>query len=94
MLPKGPAWGCKPLKTTIPTKLPVNLFYRDPIDCLQSLLHNPLVKDHIHFTPLRVFELSKKLMRKYSEWRTANVAWEMQVRVVPISFRFMSLLLA
>ena len=29
--------------------------------------------------PLRVFKTAEKLMRIYSEWRTGDVAWKMQV---------------
>jgi hypothetical protein len=79
MLPKGPKWMCKPLATVHPTKKPVNLFYRDGIECVESLLNNPLLADHISFTPLQVFKNAEKLVRIYSEWRTGLAAWEMQV---------------
>lgn len=80
MLPKGPEWLCKPWMTNVPTKTPIQLFYRDPLECIQSLLHHPLLKDHMHFTPMRVFETAAKTMRVYSEWMTGDVAWQMQVR--------------
>lgn len=68
------------MKTAYPTKHVIRLFYRDPLDCIQSLLESPLVKDHIHFTPLRIFKTAEKLVRVYNEWLTGDVAWRMQVR--------------
>lgn len=42
-------------------------------------MSNPLLKDVLQFEPLRVFKTAEKLMRVYSEWRTGDVAWKMQV---------------
>ncbi|KAF8628685.1 hypothetical protein AX14_011219, partial [Amanita brunnescens Koide BX004] len=78
MLPKGPQWMYKPWEPAAPTKRPLVLYYRDPLKCLQSLLHAPFIADQIHFTPLRVFESARRLARVYSEWRTGDAAWEMQ----------------
>jgi hypothetical protein len=39
------------------------------------------MKDYLHFTPLRVFKTAERLMRIYSEWRTGDIAWKMQVCV-------------
>lgn len=33
------------------TKNIVRLFYRDPLECIQSLLESPLIQDHIVFAP-------------------------------------------
>ena len=79
MLPAGPLWKCTLRKTVYPTKHPINLFYRDAIECVQLLMNNPLLKEALQFEPLRVFKTAEKLMRIYSEWRTGNVAWKMQV---------------
>ena len=79
MLPKGPSWKFKPWDTVQPTKRPLVLYYRDALECLQSLLHAPLHGDRIHFTPLKIFESARKLMRVYLEWWTGDAAWDMQV---------------
>ena len=79
MLPKGPEWQCKPLSTDCPTKRPLHLYYRDPLECIQSILFNPLVKDFISFSPFRLFESATKAMRLYTEWLSGDVAWSMQV---------------
>lgn len=81
-LPKGPKWDRKDCKPVHPTKSPLFLFTRDPVDCLQSLLRNPLIKDHLHFTPTRIFTTAAKVMRVYSEWITGDAAWKFQVGVL------------
>ena len=42
-------------------------------------MNNPLLKDALHFEPLRVFKTAERLTRIYNEWRTGDVAWKMQV---------------
>jgi Plavaka transposase len=75
----GPEWKCKPCTTVHLTKNKINLFYRDPIECLQSLMHSPLIKDFINFDPIRVFMTAAKLMRVYTEWLSGDTTWSMQV---------------
>ena len=79
MLPKGPEWQCKPCNSPYPTKKKVDLFYRDPLECIKSILSNPLVNDHIKFTPFRIYESAVNAMRIYTEWLSGDVAWSMQV---------------
>jgi hypothetical protein len=79
MLPKGPEWRWKRWTSPYPTKKKLDLFYRDPLACIQSILSNPLMKDHLQFLPLRIFDSATRAMRIYSEWLTGDVAWSMQV---------------
>jgi hypothetical protein len=79
MLPKGPEWRCKPWETAYPTKKPLHLYYRDPLECIQSILYHPLVKDYINLSPFRLYESAAKTMRFYTEWLSGDVAWSMQV---------------
>ncbi|KAJ7029673.1 hypothetical protein C8F04DRAFT_1187525 [Mycena alexandri] len=83
MLPKGPEWKAIPWATTYPTKKPLTLYYCDPLECLQFLLSNPLIQDHVHFTPFRLWSNSEKLMRIYTEWLSGDVAWEIQEQLPP-----------
>ncbi|KAJ7913327.1 hypothetical protein B0H13DRAFT_2232352 [Mycena leptocephala] len=62
-LPSGLAWMSVPWKTTYPTKKPLTLYYRDPLECIQNLLANPLVQDFIQFTPFRLWKTAERLMR-------------------------------
>ena len=67
------------MQTAYPTKYPMNLFYWDPIECLQSLMNHPLLKNALQFELLCVFKTTEKLMCIYSEWRMGDVTWKMQV---------------
>jgi hypothetical protein len=82
MLPSGPQWMVKQLQTEYPTKNKIYLYYRDPVKCLRSLMRSPLLKDHLDFTPRRLFENADKLTRVYTEWLSGDAAWSMQVRFV------------
>ena len=72
---------CKPIDTVYPTKNKIYLYYRDPVECLRSLMRNPLLKDCIEFTPRRLYTSAEKLVRVYTEWLSGEAAWSMQVRV-------------
>ena len=72
MLPMGP-------KTTYSTKKPLHIYYHDPLECIQSIIYHPLVKDFVRFSPFCLYESASKTMRFYTEWLSGNVAWSMQV---------------
>ncbi|KAJ6545132.1 hypothetical protein B0H10DRAFT_1969908 [Mycena sp. CBHHK59/15] len=78
MLPMGPQWTTKPWESIHPTKSALTLFYRDPLECLQWLLQNPLIQDYIHLTPFRLYKTAGKTMRVYNEWLSGDVAWRIQ----------------
>lgn len=72
------------MPTRCPTKKPVHLFYRDPMECIESLVRSPYLANHIHYTPMRVYEAASEVMRVYSEWMTGDAAWSMQVTGIAI----------
>ncbi|KAF7343798.1 hypothetical protein MSAN_01960800 [Mycena sanguinolenta] len=77
-LPSGPEWKVTAWRTPTPTKKPLMLYYRNPVECVQALLSNPLIQDFIHYTPFRLWETAEKLMRVYTEWLSGDVAWKIQ----------------
>jgi hypothetical protein len=79
MLPSGPRWKYKDIVTDVPMKRPLRLFYRDPIECLQSLLSNPNLADHIDFDCRKVYESADKGSRIYSSFMTGDHSWYLQV---------------
>jgi hypothetical protein len=81
MLPSGPRWKYKDIVTDNPTKRPLRLFYRDPIECLQSLLSNPRLADCIDFNCRKVYESADKDSRIYSSFMTGDHSWYLQVRL-------------
>jgi len=80
MLPSGPRWKCQIIPSIHATISPIRLFWRDPVDCLESLFSNPLFHDKLDFVPRRVYQTSASLLRVYSEWLTGDSAWKLQVR--------------
>ncbi|KAG2103464.1 uncharacterized protein F5147DRAFT_580548 [Suillus discolor] len=78
MLPKGPSWKCQPITSPHSTKHPIRLFWRDPVECLESLFSNPLFHDKLDFVPHRVYTTAARVLRVYSEWLTGDFAWDIQ----------------
>ena len=60
------------------TKDPLVLYYRDPVECIEFLMKNPLYSGRIQYTPRQDFDSSGD--RIYNDWITGNGAWDMQVR--------------
>ncbi|KAG2087543.1 uncharacterized protein F5147DRAFT_781308 [Suillus discolor] len=81
MLPKGPSWKCQIIPSLHHTKNPIQLFWRDPVECLEALFSNPLFHDKLDFVPRRVYTTAARLTRVYSEWLTGDSAWEFQSQV-------------
>jgi Plavaka transposase len=59
------------------TEEPIILYYRDALECVKTLISNPLLTGHIDFTPKRVFDSCSR--RQFGEWMTSDGAWFMQV---------------
>ncbi|KAI6004772.1 hypothetical protein EDD15DRAFT_2155216 [Pisolithus albus] len=80
ILPSPPPWKCQHVDTSPhQTKTVARLFYRDTVECLQTLLHNPLFTDSIDFSPYRVFTTAQRLVQVYSKWMSGDIAWRMQI---------------
>jgi hypothetical protein len=62
------------------TSLPLVLYHRNPLDCIQSLLDRPFLCESMEFAPRRTWEDSNWKSRVYSEIMTGNWAWQTQVR--------------
>ena len=90
MLPSGPPWLSKEMTTGCLTIEEVILYYRNPLQCLQSLLCNPLFSDHLEFVPYRIYEDASKQVRIFSEWLSGNVSWEIQVSHICIAYCYIS----
>ncbi|KAF7361034.1 hypothetical protein MSAN_01133800 [Mycena sanguinolenta] len=90
-LPRGPAWHCHLMELTgdeidekgDKKKEVVELWYRDPIDCVRELLGNPAFRGKQGFAPRRVFMSSGKRNREYTEMWTAKWWWEIQKLLPP-----------
>ncbi|KAH7905010.1 hypothetical protein BJ138DRAFT_1233543 [Hygrophoropsis aurantiaca] len=80
-LPSGPRWNFRIVATTHPTTQPVHLYFRDSLDCIESLFNHPLFRDHMDFSPFRLYTTAERLIRVYTEWMSSDGAWEMQTKI-------------
>ncbi|KAG6381477.1 hypothetical protein JVT61DRAFT_56 [Boletus reticuloceps] len=83
ILPQIPPWKCKHVDTSPhKTTTIARLFYRDTVDCLQTLLNNPLFTNSLDFSPYHVFTPAQCLVQVYGKWMSSDVAWKIQVGIV------------
>ena len=59
----------------------VELWHRDPIDCVRELISNPLFRDSMRYAPERVWFAGRRRVRKrvYGEMWTGDWWWKTQV---------------
>jgi len=86
MLPSGPAWKCVPVDAVYPTKNKPLLYFRDSVECVQSIMRSPLILDNMDLGPFALFEMAEKIMWIYTEWLSGNAAKVMQVIDKPTIF--------
>lgn len=57
----------------------IELWRRDPVECVRELIGNPAFKDHLAYLPERVYGDAKGGTRLYDEMWTAEWWWKVQV---------------
>ncbi|KAI6021901.1 hypothetical protein BKA83DRAFT_4126600 [Pisolithus microcarpus] len=62
-----------------PTTSPVELYWCDPLECIEALFNHPFYAGKMDYSPFRVFTAAGRIMRVYSEWMSSDGAWELQV---------------
>ncbi|KAJ7086939.1 hypothetical protein C8R44DRAFT_836229 [Mycena epipterygia] len=87
-LPTGPDWTCE-IVTVAGDRLDENdemmseeleLWRRDPVECIKELMSNPAFKDHMAYAPERVYmnPRGSEDSRIFDEMWTANWWWQIQ----------------
>ncbi|KAG1734201.1 uncharacterized protein EDB91DRAFT_1250985 [Suillus paluster] len=66
-LPCGAAWSCKK-----PMHEDVELWMRNPVECIKDLIGNPLFKDHMVYAPARAYTDPAGLHRVVDDMWTAD----------------------
>ena len=61
-------------------KSPIYLYWRNPLDCLESILSHPLFANQLEFVPRHIYTTVAKDRHVYTNWITGEDAWKMQVR--------------
>jgi hypothetical protein len=57
----------------------VELWRRDPVECIKELFSNMALKENIHYKPKKVFTDKAKTERVYGEMWEGRWWWKMQV---------------
>ncbi|KAF8883572.1 hypothetical protein BD779DRAFT_1612257 [Infundibulicybe gibba] len=88
-LPTGPEWECE-IITVVGDRIgedgqkmreDLELWYRNPIDCVKELIGNPAFKDYISYTPERVFTSHNGEDRILDEMWTGDWWWDTQCKL-------------
>lgn len=57
----------------------LELWRRDPVECVRELMENPSFQGHMAYAPERVYKDNEGKVRIYDEMWTANWWWDLQV---------------
>jgi len=85
-LPTGLGWQCEIVDVVgdtlddngKPMGEKLELWRRDPLECIQELLGNPVFKDHVSYVPERVYTSTEGEERVYDEMWTGDWWWNTQ----------------
>ena len=89
-LPKAPKWKMQDVSIKgYETAKPGVLFYRDPLECIQTLLQNPIFEGKWDFTPRKIYDTPDRQNRIYGEWITSDGAWAAQAGI-PLCWSYRS----
>ena len=87
-LPHGPEWSCEILRVEEdrldnaekPRVEHLELWKRDPVECIKELIGNPAFKDNMKYKPYHVYETPEGVKQYWDEMATGDWWWNMQVR--------------
>lgn len=90
-LPRGPEWTCDVLKVKGDqlgedgkrATHEVELWRRDPVECIRELIGNPLFREKLRYEPQLKFLDVEGKVRVYDEMWTGDWWWNTQVSVSP-----------
>lgn len=89
-LPRGPEWICATFRIT-GDELDKNgerrtedieLWHRDPVECIKELISNSAFRDKLAYAPLRMYEDEQRTNRIYNEMWTCDWWWNTQVWMI------------
>jgi hypothetical protein len=62
----------------------VELWRRDPVECIKDLIGNPAFREHMRFAPEKVFTDAKRENEKFGNMWTGEWWWNLQVCALPL----------
>jgi hypothetical protein len=86
-LPEKPGWTCKTVKVIgdvigadgRPATKCIELWFQDPLECVQGLIGNLTFQENLSYAPQKVFTAGSGTTRIYDEVWTGDWWWTMQV---------------
>ena len=79
LLPAGPKWVSQEIDVPgYSTKDLIVVYYRDPVECVQWILQNPVYSNRLQYSP--EYRTTPDGNREYRDWIMSDSAWLMQVR--------------
>jgi Plavaka transposase len=87
-LPSGPEWTCELLEVEgdivdeggFPRRETVELWRRNPVECVQELIGNPEFKQYMKYAPYRLYMNDDGTEQSWDEMATGSWWWDIQVR--------------
>ncbi|KAI0071914.1 hypothetical protein K474DRAFT_1606079, partial [Panus rudis PR-1116 ss-1] len=93
-IPRGPEWTCEIFDrvsdengSDIALTERLELWKRNPVDCIRELIGNPAFREHLNYVPQKVYgeAFEKEEARIWSEMWTGDWWWDIQDRLDPRS---------
>ena len=87
-LPSGPEWSCELLEVEgdivdeggVTQTETVELWRRNPVECVQELIGNPEFKHYMKYAPYRLYMNDDGTDQCWDEMATGSWWWDIQVR--------------
>lgn len=87
-LPRAPEWTCELFEmegdildeSGYPRTETVELWRRNPVECVQELIGNPVFKQYMKYAPYRLYMNSDGTEQCWDEMATGSWWWDIQVR--------------
>lgn len=64
----------------VPQKETVELWRRNPVECIQELIGNPEFKQHMKYAPYRLYMKDDGTKQCWDKMATGSWWWDIQVR--------------
>ncbi len=58
----------------------VELWHRNPVECVQELISNPEFKEYMKYTPYHLYESDNGMNQCWDKMATSSWWWDIQVR--------------
>lgn len=86
-LPYGPEWECIEIEIEGDNgkKEHLDLWKRDPVECVAKLIGNRSFREHLHYAPERIWKDRVGGTRIYEEMWNGDLWWQLQVAFLSVS---------